>query len=164
MELSAKADSGGLFLMNSEYRNPSLTVDIIIEAEGGGIVLIERKNEPLGLALPGGFVDEGETLEEAARREALEETALECELTELLYAYSEPARDPRHHTVSVVFIAKARGVPRAGDDAREAGIFDPENPGTTLVFDHEIILKDYLLFRKKGIRPNPGDGASRRMP
>ena len=128
------------------YRNPLLTVDIIIECQGG-IVLIERRNPPLGWALPGGFVDYGESLEAAAAREAAEETSLEVCLVEQMHTYSDPGRDPRHHTVSTVFIAEARGVPVGGDDARKAEIFTAENLPDPIVFDHLSILKQYFAYR-----------------
>lgn len=131
------------------YRNPLLTVDIIIECQDG-IVLIERKNPPLGWALPGGFVDYGESLESAAVREAAEETCLQVHLLEQMHTYSDPNRDPRHHTVSTVFIAKASGKPRAADDARRAGIFTAEILPSPIVFDHPEILRDYFAY-KKGI-------------
>ena len=102
-------------------RNPLVTVDIIIEIDNG-IVLVQRRNPPLGWALPGGFVDYGETLEASAIREAKEETSLDIQLREQFHSYSDPARDPRHHTVSTVFIATATGFPRAADDARQAVI------------------------------------------
>jgi len=127
-----------------KYRNPFPTVDIIIETEKGGIVLIERKNPPFGWALPGGFVDYGESLESAAVREAEEETSLKVELQYQLGAYSDPARDPRHHSISVVFIAKAEGEPRAADDARDVGVFGPDSLPDNLAFDHEKILQDYF--------------------
>lgn len=126
-------------------RNPLLTVDIIIET-ANGIVLVERKNPPLGWALPGGFVDYGETLEQAAEREALEETGLQIRLTGQFHTYSDPARDPRHHTVSTVFLATATGRPEAGDDAGQARIFRPDNL-PDLVFDHARILHDYFGIR-----------------
>lgn len=125
------------------YRNPFPTVDIIIEMENGGIVLIKRKNPPFGWALPGGFVDYGESLETAAIREAKEETSLDVELISQLGAYSDPNRDPRHHTISVVFRAKAKGHPLAADDAMEVGIFFKNDLPTDLAFDHERILRDY---------------------
>jgi 8-oxo-dGTP diphosphatase len=128
-------------------RNPLLTVDIIIECDGG-IVLIERKNPPHGWALPGGFVDYGETIEQAAIREAKEETSLDVALVEQMHTYSDPRRDPRHHTVSTVFIATATGPPMAADDAREAILFDIEKLPTPLVFDHAAILADYRNYRK----------------
>jgi len=127
-----------------KYRNPFPTVDIIIEMEAGGIVLIKRKNPPFGWALPGGFVDYGESLEVAARREAMEETSLEVELLYQLGAYSDPTRDPRHHTISVVFVASAEGTPSAHDDAQETGIFDQDSLPTPLAFDHTRILEDYF--------------------
>jgi 8-oxo-dGTP diphosphatase len=129
------------------YRNPLLTVDIIIECRDG-IVLIERRNPPLGWALPGGFVDYGESLEAAAVREAAEETSLEVRLVEQMHTYSDPGRDPRHHTVSTVFIAKADGIPRAADDALKAEVFNAENLPTPIVFDHPAILKDYFTYKK----------------
>jgi ADP-ribose pyrophosphatase YjhB (NUDIX family) len=139
--------------MKQQRRNPFLTVDIIIEVEDRGIVLIERKNPPHGWALPGGFVDYGESLEEAARREAREETSLEVKLVEQFYTYSEPSRDPRHHTVSTVYIATASGSPRGADDARKALVFTEVNLPTPIVFDHPRILKDYFLYKKIGLRP-----------
>ena len=125
-----------------KYRNPFPTVDVIIEVEGG-IVLIQRKNPPYGWALPGGFVDYGESLEEAAIREAKEETSLDVELVSQLGAYSDPDRDPRQHTISVVFLAKSKGKPIASDDALKVGIFDTDSLPAELAFDHSKILKDY---------------------
>jgi 8-oxo-dGTP diphosphatase len=127
------------------YKNPLPTVDIIIETKGG-IILIERKNKPLGWALPGGFVDYGESLEQAAMREALEETGLKITLKQQLKTYSEPDRDPRHHTISTVFIATADDAPIAGDDAATADIFMQQNL-PPLVFDHARILKDYFTYK-----------------
>ncbi len=130
------------------YRNPTPTVDIIIECEGfggkKGIVLIERKNPPSGWALPGGFVDYGETFEAAAVREAKEETCLDVELTRQFHSYSDPARDSRQHNVSTVFIARAHGDPEAADDARRAMMFDRGNLPDKIVFDHRQILEDYF--------------------
>ena len=123
------------------YRNPVPTVDIIIEVEGG-IVLIERKNEPFGWALPGGFVDYGESYEDAAVREAREETGLEVTLVRQFHTYSDPDRDPRQHTASTVFIATASGVPEGGDDALRASVFD-QGHLPDLVFDHARIVDDY---------------------
>lgn len=123
-------------------QNPLVTVDIIIEVEGG-IVLIERRNPPHGWALPGGFVDYGESLESAAAREAFEETGLRLNGLQQFHSYSAPNRDPRHHTVSTVFTAKATGRPVAGDDAGRVGIFT-ERSLPPLVFDHGIILHDYF--------------------
>jgi len=127
-------------------RNPLLTVDIIIRCHDG-IVLIERKNPPHGWALPGGFVDYGESLEAAAIREAYEETGLKISLTEQMHTYSDPERDPRHHTVSTVFIATAQGTPKADDDARQAAIFTAGNLPSPVVFDHPTILKDYFAYQ-----------------
>jgi ADP-ribose pyrophosphatase YjhB (NUDIX family) len=126
-------------------RHPVPTVDLIIRA-GDGIVLVQRKYPPLGWALPGGFVDAGETLEEAAEREALEETGLAVRLVRQFHTYSAPARDPRRHTITTVFLADADGIPRGGDDAAEARIF-PAADLPPLVFDHEQILADYLSGR-----------------
>ena len=140
--------------MTETPRNPLVTVDIIIEV-GGGIVLIERKNPPHGWALPGGFVDYGESLETAAVREAQEETSLDVVLTEQFYTYSDPSRDPRHHTVSTVFIATANGTPRGADDAKEARVFRENELPTPIVFDHARILREYFIFKKTGRRPRP---------
>src|SRR4030065_450209 len=109
------------------YQNPIPTVDIIIEIDSKGIVLIKRKNPPYGWAIPGGFVDYGESLEEAALREAKEETGLQGELIKQLHTYSDPSRDKRFHTISPVFIARAKGTPQAADDAEEIGIFTKDN-------------------------------------
>jgi ADP-ribose pyrophosphatase YjhB (NUDIX family) len=134
-----------------KYRNPIPTVDIIIEIErddgGQGIVLIRRKNPPEGWALPGGFVDYGESLEEAAVREAKEETSLNVHIRYQMHTYSDPSRDPRQHTISTVFVAEARGVPCARDDAQDIGIFKEEEIDFPLAFDHKEIIRDY--FRKK---------------
>ncbi|MBN1828992.1 MAG: NUDIX hydrolase [Deltaproteobacteria bacterium] len=111
---------------------------------GRGIVLILRKNEPVGWALPGGFVDYGESLEEAALREAREETSLNITLIEQLHTYSDPTRDPRMHTISTVFRALGTGVPRAGDDAAALDIFHKASLPANIVFDHRIILNDYF--------------------
>ena len=126
------------------YKNPIPTVDIIIELESG-IVFIKRANPPFGWALPGGYVDYGESLEEAAYREALEETGLKIELLGQFHTYSDPLRDPRQHNISTVFIAKAEGQLQPGSDAKMAEVFTA--PPQPLVFDHAIILKDYLKWR-----------------
>jgi len=130
-----------------KYRNPFPTVDIIIEVEKG-IVLIRRKNPPYGWALPGGFVDYGESLEAAAIREAREETSLDVDLVSQLGAYSDPDRDPRKHTISVVFIARAGGQPRAADDAVDIGTFDRDTLPEKLAFDHGRIVQDYFDSRR----------------
>lgn len=137
-----------------QYRNPFPTVDIIIESDNG-IVLIERRNEPLGWALPGGFVDYGESLESAAVREAREETSLDISELRLLGCYSDPARDDRMHTISTVYIAKSHGIPRAADDALNCAIFRLDSLPELLCFDHARILADYaaLLQRKGTERP-----------
>jgi 8-oxo-dGTP diphosphatase len=124
-----------------KFRNPVPTVDVIID-NGEGIILIKRKNPPHGWALPGGFVDYGETLEDAARREALEETGLKVVLKGQLHSYSDPARDARLHTISTVFLASAEGRPTGGDDALEAAVFSKDKL-PPLVFDHQDILNDY---------------------
>jgi len=125
------------------YRNPIPTVDIIIEIEDR-IVLIVRKNEPKGWALPGGFVDYGERLEDAAIREAFEETSIRISGLQLLGCYSDPARDSRQHNISTVYIAKGSGMPQAGDDAASASLFQPDKLPQNLCFDHDQIIRDYL--------------------
>lgn len=125
-------------------RNPFPTVDLLIELKRGGIVLIQRKNPPFGWALPGGYVDYGESLEAAAVREAKEETSLDVKLIRQFHSYSHPGRDPRQHTISTVFIAHAEGEPVAADDAREVGTFFREDLPPELAFDHGEILRDYF--------------------
>lgn len=135
------------------YNNPSPTVDIIIEYQDK-IILIERLNEPFGYAIPGGFVDYNETLENAAIREAKEETGLDIKLKYILGMYSDPKRDPRQHTISTVFVAEGFGELTAGDDAKNAILFDYLKISATdlvIVFDHKNIIKDYIKL-KKGIR------------
>lgn len=132
---------------------PKLTVDIIIELTdrpGRPILLIERKNPPHGWALPGGFVDVGESLEQAAVREADEEISLPVTLLALLGCYSDPARDPRMHTASAVYVAEACGTPRAADDAANVQVFSIEELPSPLAFDHAQILADYLAYRQSG--------------
>ncbi|MBN1444999.1 MAG: macro domain-containing protein [Candidatus Omnitrophica bacterium] len=128
------------------YRNPVPTVDIIIEMDGG-IVLVKRKNYPYGWAIPGGFVDYGESLEDAAVREAKEETGLDVAGLEQFHTYSEPGRDPRHHTISTVFTGRGGGELKADDDAEEAKIFSKDNLPSDFAFDHGEIVKEY--FQKK---------------
>lgn len=129
-----------------------LTVDAIIEIDGG-LVLIKRKFPPPGWALPGGFVEWGETVEAATIREAREETGLDVQLTQLLGVYSDPRRDPRRHTVATVFVATASGVPVGGDDAAEARIYTPAALPSPLAFDHGKILDDYFEFKRSGKLP-----------
>ncbi len=138
------------------YRNPVPTVDIIIELidrPQRPIVLIERQNPPYGWALPGGFVDYGESVETAAQREAAEETGLSVSLIEQFQVYSDPNRDPRQHTLSVVFLATAKGDPQAQDDAKALGIFELWQLPQPLCFDHERILQEYWYYRHYGMRP-----------
>jgi len=132
-----------------EYRNPLPTVDVIIEMPDG-IVLIERRNEPYGWAIPGGFVDYGESLERAALRESLEETSLSVTDLRLLGCYSDPARDARSHNISTVYVAKGTGTPKAGDDAAGLAVFPIDSLPQPLCFDHAIILSDYLKRKREG--------------
>lgn len=137
---------------------PQIAVDAIIEMtdrEDRPIVLIERKNPPYGWAIPGGFVDVGETVEHACRREMLEETSLQVTLTAVFGVYSDPARDRRGHTVSVIYTATASGEPQAADDAASVALFDPANIDVELAFDHVDILRDYLHYRRTGELPKP---------
>ncbi|MBN2029038.1 NUDIX hydrolase [bacterium] len=131
-----------------DYQNPVPTVDIIIEI-GKEIVLIERKNPPYGWAIPGGFVDYGESVERAAVREAKEETSLDIELVDLLGVYSEPDRDPRFHTISTVFVASSNGNPKADDDAKSIGLFNQMTIPKKMAFDHMKIIGDYFLWKLK---------------
>ena len=128
------------------YKNPVPTVDIIIRVKGG-IILIERKNPPYGWALPGGFVDYGESLEQAAVREAKEETSLDVDIIRQFHSYSDPSRDARLHTITTVFIAVSDGKPKAADDARNIGVFDPNNLPENMAFDHADIIRDYIKER-----------------
>ncbi len=136
----------------SEHRNPKPTVDIVILLPGDRVVLIERRNAPQGWALPGGFVDEGETLAAAAAREAKEETGLEVDLVEQFHAYSDPRRDPRGHTISTVFLGRAAGEPRGGDDAARAAAFRWDELPADVVFDHAEILGDVRRYVLTGTR------------
>ena len=133
---------------------PPIAADVIAEI-GSNIVLIERRNFPFGWALPGGFVDVGERVEDAAVRELREETTLEVELRALLGVYSRPDRDPRGHTVTLVYVGRAHGEPRAADDAKGIGLFAPAEPPAPLAFDHAEILADYLRFIRTGELPAP---------
>ncbi len=139
------------------YRNPAPTVDIIIELidkPHRPIILIERQNPPYGWALPGGFVDYGESVETAAIREAIEEVSLEVNLIEQFHVYSKPDRDPRGHTLSIVFIATGKGEAKANDDAKNLRIFLPWEIPSNLCFDHGQILQDYLNYRHYGLKPS----------
>jgi ADP-ribose pyrophosphatase YjhB (NUDIX family) len=135
------------------HRNPFPTVDIIIELGEDRIVLIERKNPPYGWALPGGFIDYGESAEEAAVREAQEETGLILKNLRQFRVYSDPNRDPRHHTITVVFVAEVDtdqgpSLPQASDDAKNCGVFSLNNLPHSLAFDHDKILEDYRSWKK----------------
>jgi len=132
---------------------PLLAADIIIELTdfpGRPIVLIERANPPYGWAIPGGFVDVGEIVECAAKREAQEEVGLDVHLTTLLGIYSDPIRDARGHTVTAVYVAEASGTPVAADDAKNCRIFDFETLPNELAFDHAQVLADYRNYRETG--------------
>ncbi|MBF2089768.1 MAG: NUDIX hydrolase [Synechococcales cyanobacterium K44_A2020_017] len=138
------------------YRNPTPTVDIIVELTHRPhrpIVLIERLNPPYGWAIPGGFVDYGESVETAARREAKEEIGLDVELIDQFHVYSDPDRDPRQHTLSIVFLAIAAADPVSGDDAKTVQVFEPWQVPDRLCFDHDRILGDYWRYRFHGQRP-----------
>ncbi|MGH7812831.1 MAG: NUDIX domain-containing protein [Candidatus Binataceae bacterium] len=131
-----------------------VAADVIAEV-GGKIVLIERRNFPPGWAIPGGFVEPGETVEETAVREAREEISLEVELRALLGVYSRPGRDPRGQTVTAVFIGRASGTPHGADDAKRAELFDPRDPPAPLAFDHAEVIADYVRFLDTGEYPTP---------
>ncbi len=137
-------------------RNPVPTVDVLVEVDAGAVVLIKRRNHPRKWAIPGGYVDYGESLEDAAVREAREETSLDVQLERQLHTYSDPTRDDRHHTISTVFIAKATGEPRAADDAEAVRVFREGEVPRDLAFDHARILKDYFHYRRTGELPRPG--------
>lgn len=130
--------------LRSKYKNPVPTVDIIIEMKSRGIVLIERKKFPHGWAIPGGYVNYGESFEDAAIREAEEETSLKVTLLKQFHTYSDPKRDPRQHNVTTVFLAKGQGVPQAASDAKEIGLFTKDNLPDNFCFDHKQILSDYF--------------------
>jgi len=132
---------------------PLLAADAIIELTdqpGRPIVLIERANPPYGWAIPGGFVDVGETLEHAAIREAKEEVCLDVTLKALLGVYSDPARDNRGHTVTAIYVAEATGTPKAADDAKNLAVFMLDQLPAPLAFDHAEVLEDYRHFRENG--------------
>ncbi len=130
-----------------EWKQPKLTVDVIVESGDGRVLLIRRKNPPPGWAIPGGFVDYGETLEAAAVREIREETGLSVTLTAQFHTYSEPSRDPRHHTVTTVFLGRADGEPQPDDDALEARFFPLDALPEPLAFDHDRVLADFRAYR-----------------
>jgi 8-oxo-dGTP diphosphatase len=138
------------------WHQPKLTVDVLVEDDAGRVLLVRRRNPPPGWAVPGGFVDYGETLETAAVREILEETGLDVELTAQFHTYSGPDRDPRHHTVTIVFLGRPTdpaAVPRPDDDALEAAFFPLEAPPAPMAFDHADILRDLAEFRRRHPRP-----------
>ena len=128
---------------------PRLTVDVIIEIEPGTVVLIRRGNPPPGWAIPGGFMEVGEDAESAARREIREETGLELESLSQFHVYSAPGRDPRGHTVSIVFTGRASGTPVGADDAAAARIFRRDDLPDLIAFDHRAILADYFAGRHR---------------
>jgi len=136
---------------------PLITVDAIIRLPDERIVLVERRFPPPGWALPGGFVDPGESLASAVRREALEETGLEIEILELFHVYSVPWRDPRGDTVSAVYHCRASGTPRGGDDAAAALAFAPDALPAPLAFDHGRILRQFFDWLRTGVRPSPAE-------
>ena len=137
----------------NRQRGPAVAADAIIELAGGGIVLIERRFPPLGWAIPGGFVEYGESAEDAARREAKEETNLDVELVAQLYTYSHPKRDPRGHTISVIYVARAVGEARAADDAAAVAVVTEATLPAPLVFDHADVLRDYFAYKRTGKHP-----------
>jgi 8-oxo-dGTP diphosphatase len=134
------------------YKNPIPTVDCIVELPRDRIVLIMRKNEPIGWALPGGFVDEGEPLHVACVREVKEETGLDVDLSEQFFTYSDPSRDPRKHTLSTVYIGWADGEPSGSDDAADAKAFTLDELPREMCFDHGTILSDYVTYKRTGKR------------
>jgi 8-oxo-dGTP diphosphatase len=142
--------------MEDRGPGPFVTVDACIDL-AGKLVLVRRRFAPLGWALPGGFVEPGEDLGTACRREAKEETGLDIELVSQLFSYSDPKRDPRRHTVATAYAARAQGVPVGGDDAGEAKLFAPEEiPWAELAFDHATIIRDYFQWKETGERRRIG--------
>lgn len=139
------------------FDQPRLTVDAVVENARGEVLLIERRNPPSGWALPGGFVDAGETVETAVARELREETGLEARSLRQFHVYSDPARDPRHPTVTVVFTVRAEGTPRGGDDAADARFFPRDRLPSPIAFDHREILRDVAEGRTGGRRPGDED-------
>jgi ADP-ribose pyrophosphatase YjhB (NUDIX family) len=135
-------------------RTPEITVDAIIENSAGEVVLVERRFAPSGWALPGGFVDPGESLAQAARRESLEETGLSVEILSLFHVYSRPWRDPRGDTISVVYHCISEGIPSGGDDAASAGFFSLNGLPETIAFDHRDILRDFAVWKATGRKPS----------
>lgn len=140
-------ETGQNIKQENKPKTPMLCADLIIDMGAGLVLLVKRKNDPQGWALPGGFVDIGESVEEAALREAKEEIGLYVELVRQFHIYSEPNRDSRGHTASVVFIAKGKGEPKAGSDAAEVGFFHQMNLPQDIAFDHRQILNDYFFER-----------------
>jgi ADP-ribose pyrophosphatase YjhB (NUDIX family) len=140
------------------FRYPIPTVDILIRREKGerdGVILVRRKNPPSGWAIPGGFIEYGERAEDCAVREAREETGLDVTLGGILGVYSDPGRDPRFHTISVVYLAEGVGEPRAGSDAGDVGVFTEDDLPVEIAFDHRRILADYFVRhgRSQGRQP-----------
>ena len=145
MEMGQNSDTEKKTHSHPQLETPKLCVDLIIDMGAGMIVLIERKNEPKGWALPGGFVDIGESVEEAGLREAYEETGLDIEVVRQFHVYSDPKRDPRgFHSVSVVLAARGWGTPKGADDALKAELFHEMNLPENIAFDHRQIIKDYF--------------------
>ena len=145
-----KKNVGGYinYMMTKQAQGPFVAVDAIIDSDGG-IIIIERSNPPFGWALPGGFVDNYESLEDAVQREMKEETNLELVDLRQFHAYSTPGRDPRFHTIGIVFTAKGKGVPRAGDDAAKLKVIKLSDiDKINFAFDHKQILKDYIASKK----------------
>lgn len=134
------------------WQRPAVTVDLLLRYHGR-IVLVYRRNDPVNWALPGGYVDYGEPLEAAARREALEETNLELEELEQFHTYSDPERDTRQHSITTVFLATGRGELRAGDDAEKVALFDPSEAPHPLAFDHSRMVRDFEAYLREGRRP-----------